>query len=123
MRALVSAGVSVAAGAFDVASRMSAGVWLGVTEEVAGTAGGTRSEERDMLGIVGRVEATVEGKKPGMLGIGAIPGRLRGGRDSKPAEKQKQHSMIRSRLMYRGLSQSWSMCIWRGRKKTATYVL
>lgn len=62
--------------------------------EVAGTTGGTRSEGRDMLGIVGRVEGRVEGKTPGMLGIGAMPGRLRGGRgarggrDVKPAERK-----------------------------------
>lgn len=80
-RALIAVMTGVSAGV--VASRMSAGV----REEAAGAMGGMRSEGRDMLGIVGRAE----GKTPGILGIGAIPGRLRGGRggrDGKPARKQ-----------------------------------
>lgn len=78
---------------------------MGVRDEVArGTTGGTRSEGRDMLGIVGRVEGSVEGKTPGMPGIGVMPGRLRGGRvarggrDGKPAE----NTNLRSRSMYQG---------------------
>lgn len=57
---------------------------------------GTRSEGRDMLAIVGKAEGRVPGKTPGMLGIGAIPGRLRGareargGRDGKPADKKQE---------------------------------
>ncbi|MGL6082974.1 MAG: hypothetical protein ACRC4N_11105 [Gammaproteobacteria bacterium] len=52
-----------------------------------------------MLGIVGKVEGRVEGKTPGMLGIEAMPGRVRGGRGARggrPAEEKEQHGKIRS---------------------------